>query len=80
MTVKIDIVAIHNSIKSIDETISNGTIEEVIAFAKQYNIHQESTNEYYLSNVQKIKVRLAENNINESEIVADIILTTGATR
>jgi len=64
MRAKVDIVGIHNRILQIQDTIQNGTIEEVIAFAKEYNIHQESTNEYYLSNTQKIKARLAENSID----------------
>jgi len=64
MRAKVDIVGIHNRILQIQDTIQNGTIEEVIAFAKEYNIHQESTNEYYLSNIQKIKARLAENAID----------------
>lgn len=64
MRSKIDIVKIHNRIKFVEDTITNGTIDEVISFAKEYDIHQESTNEYYLSNVAKIKARLAENNID----------------
>ena len=64
MRAKIDIVGIHEGIKSVEDTITNGTIQEVIDFAKEYDIHQESTNEYYLSNVEKIKARLAENNID----------------
>ena len=64
MRAKVDIVGIHNRILQIQDTIQNGTIEEVIAFAKEYNIHQESTNEYYLSNIQKIKARLDENSID----------------
>jgi recombinational DNA repair protein RecR len=64
MKVNFDVVSVINQLKAIDDTITKGTIEEVIAFAKQYNIHQESTNEYYLSNVKKIKARLTENAID----------------
>ena len=64
MRAKVDIVEIHNRIKFVEDTITNGTIQEVIDFAKEYDIHQDSTNEYYLSNVEKIKARLAENNID----------------
>ena len=38
--------------------ISEGSKEELIQYAKVYNIHQVSTSEHYLNNVKKIKARL----------------------
>lgn len=35
-------------------------LDAIMIYAKKYNIHQESINEFYLSNVQKIKARLTE--------------------
>lgn len=38
--------------------ISESSKEELVEYAKVYNIHQVSTSEHYLNNVQKIKARL----------------------
>jgi hypothetical protein len=35
-------------------------LDAIMTYAKKYNIHQESINEFYLMNVQKIKARLTE--------------------
>jgi len=38
--------------------IAQGTVEELIAFAKEYNIHQTSTNAWYLHMCDMIKTKL----------------------
>ncbi len=38
--------------------ISEGSKEELIDYAKLYNIHQESISQHYLDNCNKIKARL----------------------
>jgi hypothetical protein len=41
-------------------SIETMPVDAIIAYAKKYNIHQESINEFYLMNVEKIKARLTE--------------------
>lgn len=51
-------------LKKFDNKIFNSSLEDFIAFAKNYNIFQESQNKLYLQNVEKIKQRLQQENLS----------------
>ena len=42
--------------------------DALIIYAKKYNIHQHSINEFYLSNVTRIKARLTELGIDPETV------------
>lgn len=46
------------------ELIENGSIDQFLAFAKDYNIFQNSKNKFYLSICEKIKQRLQKENLS----------------
>ena len=39
-------------------SIETMPLDALITYAKKYDIHQQSVNEYYLQNVQRIKAQL----------------------
>jgi len=53
----IDTVAMFAAQQTSIETMPT---DALIVYAKKYNIHQQSANEYYLSTVARIKARLVE--------------------
>lgn len=58
----IDIETIQNNI------IENGNLDEFLAFAKSYNIFQESKNNCYQSICAKIRQRLQKEKLDETII------------
>jgi cob(I)alamin adenosyltransferase len=46
--------------KERERIINEGTVDELIKFAKQYNIHQEGGISIYVQTVNRIKTRLIE--------------------
>jgi hypothetical protein len=52
----------------IETLISNGPIDELIAYAKEYNIHQVSNSTRYTEQVNKIKNRLVAEGIDPETI------------
>lgn len=51
-------------ITRIETLISTGPIDELITYAKEYNIHQVSNSKRYTEQVNKIKNRLIAENID----------------
>jgi hypothetical protein len=52
----------------IETLISDGSVDELIAYAKEYNIHQVSNSKRYTEQVNKIKARLIKENIDPETI------------
>lgn len=48
--------------------ISSGPINELIEYAKEYNIHQVSNSRFYTEQVNKIKARLIAEGIDPETI------------
>jgi|LakMenE18May11ns_1017448.scaffolds.fasta_scaffold9734272_2 hypothetical protein len=48
--------------------IEQESIDGLVAYAKKYNIHQDSTNKFYLDNVKRIKERLVLANIDPATV------------
>jgi hypothetical protein len=55
-------------IQEIDALISTGPIDELIDYAKEYNIHQVSNSRRYSEQVDKIKNRLIAEGIDPETI------------
>jgi hypothetical protein len=55
-------------IQKIETLISSGPIDELIAYAKEYNIHQVSNSKRYSEQVDKIKNRLVAEGIDPETI------------
>lgn len=55
---------IHHLYYDMYNLIDNGSIDEVIAFAKEYNIFQESNSQFYTNTCEKIKQRLELENLS----------------
>ena len=55
-------------IMRIETLISTGPIDELIAYAKEYNIHQVSNSKRYSEQVDKIKNRLIAEGIDPETI------------
>jgi hypothetical protein len=52
----------------VETLISSGPIDELIAYAKEYNIHQVSNSRRYSEQVEKIKNRLIAEGIDPETI------------
>jgi len=48
--------------------ISQGTVEELIALAKEFNIHQVSTNKWYSTMCNQIKRKLEYYGVNPESV------------
>ena len=55
-------------IQKIETLISTGPIDELIEYAKEYNIHQVSNSRRYSEQVKKIKNRLIAEGIDPETI------------
>lgn len=55
-------------IMAIEALISSGPIDELINYAKEYNIHQVSNSRSYTEQVEKIKNRLIAEGIDPETI------------
>ena len=55
-------------IQKIETLISTGPIDELIEYAKEYNIHQVSNSRRYSEQVEKIKNRLIAEGIDPETI------------
>jgi hypothetical protein len=49
-------------------SIETMPIDAVIVYAKKYNIHRISNNEFYLSNIARIKARLIADGIDPETV------------
>lgn len=58
----------YNKNQEMIDTIDNGSIDDFIKIAKEYNIFQTSTNKFYLSVCKKIRDRLAKENLSEDVV------------
>ena len=65
---KINPIQALKSIDNLQDKIYNSSLEDFIIFAKQYNIFQNSTNEFYKSICDKIKQRLQKENLTEDDV------------
>jgi hypothetical protein len=65
---KIAPATIHLELDKIFDIIDNSPVDEFINFAKEYNIFQESDNRFYKSICDRIKKRLADENLIEDDI------------
>jgi hypothetical protein len=54
--------------KERERIINEGTVDEVINFAKQYNIHQEGGVSIYVQTVNRIKTKLIELGIDPETV------------
>lgn len=61
-------VKMFEKLKAIETLISTGPIDELIAYAKEYNIHQVSNSQRYTEQVNKIKNRLIAEGIDPETI------------
>ena len=61
----IDTVAMFAAHQTSIETMPT---DALLVYAKKYNIHQQSNNEFYLSNVTRIKARLTELGIDPETV------------
>jgi hypothetical protein len=59
---------IFQEIMKIEALISTGPIDELIQYAKEYNIHQVSNSKRYTEQVEKIKTRLIAEGIDPETI------------
>tara|TARA_R110002126_G_scaffold197762_1_gene345485 strand:+ start:502 stop:699 length:198 start_codon:yes stop_codon:yes gene_type:complete len=53
---------------AMQSSIETMPTDALIIYAKKYNIHQHSVNEFYLSNVNRIKARLTELGIDPETV------------
>lgn len=63
-----DVQAIANEIQRIETLIATGPLEELIAYAKEYNIHHVTTNRRYNEQVEKIKQRLIAEGVDPETV------------
>ena len=49
-------------------SIETMPLDAVIIYAKKYNIHRISDNEFYLANVQRIKARLIADGVDPETV------------
>ena len=56
---------ITEEVNEIFTLIDNGDVNEFIAYAKTYNIFQESNNKFYAQMCQRIRDRLSRENLSE---------------
>jgi hypothetical protein len=68
MTDIIDLREIQLEIEKIEILISVGPIDELIQYAKEYDIHQVSNSKRYTEQVNKIKTRLIAEGIDPETI------------
>jgi hypothetical protein len=61
-------VGMFEKAQAIETLISSGPINELIAYAKEYNIHQVSNSQRYTEQVNKIKNRLIAEGIDPETI------------
>ena len=54
--------------QKIEQLIESGPIDELIAYAKEYNIHQENGVKSYRDQVDKIKQRLISEGIDPDTV------------
>ena len=54
--------------QKIDQLIESGPIDELIQYAKEYNIHQENGVKSYRDHVAKIKARLVSEGIDPETV------------
>jgi hypothetical protein len=54
--------------KERERIINEGTVDELIDFAKKYNIHQEGGISIYVQTVNRIKTRLIELGIDPETV------------
>jgi hypothetical protein len=54
----------HHAVNEIYALIDNGTLEEFIAFAKEYNIFQEANSKFYTEMCERIKQRLTKEQLS----------------
>ncbi len=59
---------IFTELTKIETLISVGPIDELIEYAKEYNIHQVSNSKRYTEQVEKIKTRLIAEGIDPETI------------
>jgi hypothetical protein len=52
----------------INTIIESGSLSDFLDFAKSYNIFQDSNNKFYKLNCEKIRARLAKENLTEDAI------------
>jgi len=62
----------YNKNQEMIQTIDNGSIDDFLKLAKEYNIFQQSTNKFYLSMCQKIKDRLLKENLTEDAVRPEV--------
>lgn len=55
---------IHHMVNKIHDLIDNGSREDFIKFAKEYNIFQDSNSKFYTDTCERIKQRLTRDNIS----------------
>lgn len=61
-------VGMFEKLQAIETLISNGSINELIAYAKEYDIHQTNGTTRYQEQVNKIKNRLIAEGIDPETI------------
>lgn len=54
----IDTKKIIDKLNEHNRIITDGSKEEIVEYAKQYNIHQDSESEHYVNTCTKIRARL----------------------
>ena len=64
----IDMSDLETEIQKIEVLISSGPIDELIEYAKKYDIHQISNSRFYTEQVNKIKARLIAEGIDPETI------------
>jgi hypothetical protein len=62
---KIAPTTLHLELDGMLNIIDNSPVDEFINFAKEYNIFQESDNRFYKSICDRIKKRLASENLSQ---------------
>jgi hypothetical protein len=61
-------VYMFEKLQAIETLISTGPIDELIEYAKEYNIHQVSNSSRYSEQVEKIKNRLTAEGIDPETV------------
>jgi hypothetical protein len=56
------------NLNRIETLIATGPIDELIQYAKEYDIHQVSNSKRYTEQVEKIKIRLVSEGIDPETI------------
>ena len=64
----IDLQMVYEHRQKIEQLIEAGPIDELIAYAKEYNIHQEGGVSSYRNRVEKIKARLISEGIDPETV------------